>query len=117
MINTKHINNSFTLPIGLEIKGIRWLDDDIVYGANHANINTADQAERRRDEINKQENSPAELQKARARWKRDVKIIQDIVSLEKELGRNPNLLDLLCKFSRFEITAVSDLLPILGVSS
>jgi hypothetical protein len=51
-----------------------------------------------------------DLEELRARWERDTKIISQIVQLENELGRPLTILDLLCRFEKWEIDCVSGML-------
>jgi hypothetical protein len=48
--------------------------------------------------------------KADDMWCRDVRLICDIVQLGKEVGRPLAIVDLLCRFDRWEIESVSDIL-------
>jgi hypothetical protein len=48
-----------------------------------------------------------DLEELRARWERDTKIISRIVQLENELGRPLTMLDLFCRFDKWDLDSVS----------
>ncbi len=52
----------------------------------------------------------SEIQKSHDRWYRNIRLIHDIVQLEKELGWPLTSLDLLCKFDKRELDSVIDIL-------
>jgi hypothetical protein len=43
-----------------------------------------------------------DLEECRAKWERDTKIISEIVQFDNELARSPTMLDLLCRFDKWE---------------
>ena len=49
-----------------------------------------------------------ELKEFRRRWQKETDILSRVIQLEQELGREPELNDLLGKFNRSEIDAVWD---------
>jgi hypothetical protein len=51
-----------------------------------------------------------EIRKFRARWRKENRMIRDIIQLGKELGHLPTWLDLFCRFDRRDLASVSDIL-------
>jgi hypothetical protein len=58
--------------------------------------------------VSKNRSRNQELKRFRRRWQKETYILSRVIQLERELGCEPGLLDILCRLTRAEIRAVWD---------